>query len=244
MRRAVRFVALGIAVVGVSLLLLALVTARSADSRLWPAEPGAAVVEVYLVSNGYHTGLALPTAQVAATAQQHGATAIAIVAENFGAYPFIEIGWGEEQFYAAVPTAAQVTFGLAVRALFNPANSSVLHVAGLPDAPRNVFRSADIVPMKLGASSFAGLILAIETTFEKNGESKVPQALGKGLYATSLFYRSKRSFHIFNVCNHWAADMLSAAGLPMTPVLDTVPAGLLFDLKMRAGLETMPGQQQ
>lgn len=244
MRRAVRFVALGTAVVALSLVLLALVTARSGDPKLWPAEPGAAVVEVYLVSNGYHAGLVLPTAQIAATAQQHGATALAIVAENFGSYPFIEIGWGEEQFYAAVPTAAQVTFGLAVRALFNPTNSSVLHVVGLPEAPRNVFRSADIVQMKLGASSFAGLVRAIEMTFAKNGEPKMPQALGRGLYATSLFYRAQRSFHIFNVCNHWAADMLSAAGLPMTPVLDTVPAGLLLDLKMRAGLERMPGSQR
>lgn len=244
MRRAARFVAFCIAVVGVSLLLLALLTARAGDSRLWPADPGAAVVEVYLVSNGYHTGLALPTAQVAATAQQHGATALAVVAENFAAYPFIEIGWGEEKFYAAVPTAAQVTFDLAVRALLNPANSSVLHVAGLPDAPRKVFRSADIVPMKLGAASFAGLVLAIDATFEKNSASKAPQPLGRGLYATSLFYRAQRSFHIFNVCNHWAADMLSAAGLPMTPVLDTVAAGLLFDLKMRAGLDRMPGQPQ
>jgi hypothetical protein len=35
--------------------------------------------------------------------------------------------------------------------------------------------------------------------------------------------------------------MLAAGGLPVTPVLDTVPPGLLLDLKMRAGLDRMPG---
>jgi hypothetical protein len=87
------------------------------------------------------------------------------------------------------------------------------------------------------------MLKAIDKTFARNGEPPLPQVLGKGLYGPSLFYRADRSFHIFNVCNHWAADMLSAAGLPMTPVLDTVPAGLLLDLKMRAGLDALPGKQ-
>jgi hypothetical protein len=34
--------------------------------------------------------------------------------------------------------------------------------------------------------------------------------------------------------------MLSAAGVPVTPVLDTVPAGLLLDLRWRSGLRPIP----
>ena len=56
-------------------------------------------------------------------------------------------------------------------------------------------------------------------------------------------HKSQKPKRIFNVCNHWVSDMLSAAGLPVTPVLDTVPPGLLLDLKMRAGLERLPGAQ-
>jgi hypothetical protein len=36
------------------------------------------------------------------------------------------------------------------------------------------------------------------------------------------------------------ADLLSAAGLPVTPVLATLPAGLLLDLQWRAGLRPLP----
>ena len=71
----------------------------------------------------------------------------------------------------------------------------------------------------------------------------MPQVIGKGLYGPSLFYRANGSFNIFNVCNHWVADVLSAAGLPTTPVFATLPAGLLFDLKMGSGLAQLPAAE-
>jgi len=64
--------------------------------------------------------------------------------------------------------------------------------------------------------------------------------LGPGLYGPSLFYRSVEKFYAFNVCNHWVARLLSAAGLPTAPVLATLPQGLFFDLKWRVGLVTLP----
>lgn len=232
-----------LSVLALGMIVLAGATARPGNPALWPPAPGAPTFDVFLISNGYHTGIAIPHAPLADFARQNGNAALATVAERFSGYPYVEIGWGEEQFYAAVPTVAHMTFGLAVKALFWPANASVLHVVGLQDEPRQVFRSADIVPVKLSEAGFAAMVKAIDGTFERSGAPPVPQVLGKGLYGPSLFYRAQRRFHIFNVCNHWAADMLSAAGLPATPVLDTVPAGMLFDLKTRAGLEPMPKPQ-
>lgn len=239
-RRIVLGTVLGVAATTFVLVWLALVTARPGDAKLWPPAQGETSVEVYLVSHGYHAGLVLPTALASARAQWNRADKLAIVAEQFGAYPFIEIGWGEERFYASTPSAAQVNFGLAARALFLPGNASVLHVVGLHYAPNEVFRHADIVRVNLSEAGFAAMLGAIDATFFRAGDPPMPKVLGKGLYGPSLFYRADRSFHIFNVCNHWGADMLSAAGLPMTPVLDTVPAGLLLDLRWRSGLRVMP----
>jgi uncharacterized protein (TIGR02117 family) len=239
----VRRVACGI-LIGVTATILALVglalfTARPGDAKLWPAR-GAPAIETFLVSNGYHAGLVIPTARLAGIARREGESALADIAARFGGYPFVEIGWGEEQFYAAVPTIAQLNLGLAIRALFNPGNSSVLHVVGVSDHPRRVFASADIVRVPLSEKGFAELLNAIDATFATSGEPPSPQVIGNGLYGPSLFYRANRPFHIFNVCNHWVSDMLSAAGLPVTPVLDTVPAGLLLDLRWRSGLTAMP----
>ncbi len=244
MKAILRVAGYGLSALALGVIVLAGATARPGDPALWPPPPGAPAIDVFLISNGYHTGIAIPHAKLAAAAGQNGNPALATIAERFAAYPFVEIGWGEEQFYAAVPTVAHMTFGLAVKALFWPGNASVLHVVGLPEPPRQVFRSADIVKVSLSEAGFAAMLKAIDQTFALRGEPKVPQVTGKGLYGASLFYRAGRSFHLFNVCNHWAADMLSAAGLPVTPVLDTVPAGMLFDLKTRTGLEPMPRLQQ
>jgi uncharacterized protein (TIGR02117 family) len=244
MSRLFRFVGYGLAAILAALVLLALVTARASDPALWPPKPDAATAEIFVVSHGYHAGLVFGTAQLAEVAQRNGDVALTRVAEQFGSYPFIEIGWGEQEFYASVPTAASLTFGLAMRALFRPGNPSVLHVVGLPDHPRNVFRSADIMRVTVSEQGFARMLKAIDATFMRRGEPSVPQSLGRGLYGPSLFYRANGAFHIFNVCNHWVADMLSAAGLPVSPVLDTLPTGLLLDLKWRAGLERLPGVQQ
>ncbi len=241
MRRLIRVVGYGSIATAVLLALFGIMTARQADPALWPPQPGQAAAEIFVVSHGYHSGIALSTAQLAAAAQRSGDTALALVAERFGGYPFIEIGWGERDFYASVPTVADLDVGLAVRALFRPDNKSVLHVVGLPDAPRKVFGSADVVSVALSAEGFARMLSALNATFVLNGDPPALQVLGRGLYGPSLFYDANGAFHIFSLCNHWVADMLSEAGLPMTPVLDTLPAGLLLDLKMRAGLVRMPG---
>ena len=240
MKALLRVAGYGLSALALGLIVLAGATARSGNAALWPAAAGAPVVDVFLISNGYHTGIAVPLAPLASAARQNGNAALATVAERFSGYSFVEFGWGEEEFYASVPTVAHMTFGLAVKALFWPGNKSVLHVVGLQESPRTVFSSADIVQVSVSEAGFASMLKAIDATFALNGTPPLPQALGKGLYGPSLFYRSNRRFHIFNVCNHWAAEMLSAAGLPATPVLDTVPAGMLLDLKARAGLETMP----
>lgn len=243
MRRLFRVAGYGLSALALAVIVLAVATARSGDPALWPAKPGEAEIGIFVVSHGYHAGLAIPTAQVAETAQRNGDTALSLIAEQFGSYPFIEVGWGEERFYASVPSPASLDFGIAMRALFQPGNRSVLHVVGLPDHPRKVFGSADMVLVNLSEEGFGRMLTALNTSVVLSGDPPAPKSLGRGLYGPSLFFRANGAFHIFNVCNHWVADMLAAAGLPVTPVLDTVPDGLLLDLKLRAGLDRLPGLQ-
>lgn len=241
MRRLIRGIGYGLSALALAMIVLAGATARTADPALWPPKPGAPMVDIFVVSHGYHIGLAFDTAQLAEAATRDGNAALVAVTQRFAAYPFIEIGFGEERFYASVPNAAAFDFGLAIRALFNPGNPTVMHVVGLPAEPRKVFPSSDIVRVPLSAAGFARLLSSMDRAFARTGEPPAPQVIARGLYGPSLFFRANGSFHIFNVCNHWVSDMLSVAGLPVTPVLDTVPPGLLLDLKWRAGLDRLPG---
>ena len=241
MRRLIRGIGYGLSATALAVIVLAGATARPADPALWPPKPGEPAIQIFVVSHGYHSGIAISTAQLAAAAQRSGDGALALIAERFGGYPFIEFGWGEQDFYAAVPTVADLDIGLAVKALFSPDNKSVVHVVGLPDTPRQVFGSADIVRIALSDAGFTRMLSALNASVALDGDPPELQVLGRGLYGPSLFFRANGAFHIFNVCNHWISDMLAAGGLPVTPVLDTVPPGLLLDLKMRAGLDRMPG---
>jgi uncharacterized protein (TIGR02117 family) len=240
MRRLIRGIGYGLSAIALAVIVLAGATARPADPALWPPKPGEPSTDIFVVSHGYHSGIAVSTAQLAAAAQSSGDVALILIAERFGGYPFIEFGWGEENFYAAVPTVADLDIGLAARALFSPDNKSVVHVVGLPDTPRQVFASADIVRVGLSQAGFARMLSALNASVALGGDPPALQPLGRGLYGPSLFFRANGAFHMLKVCNHWVSDLLAAGGLPVTPVLDTLPSGLLLDLKWRAGLDRLP----
>lgn len=106
-----------------------------------------------------------------------------------------------------------------------------------------MFPSADIVRIAVSEAGFLRMLSDLNSTFALTDDPAGLQVLGRGLYGPSLFFRANGAFHIFSVCNHWVAGLLSAAGLPVTPVLDTVPPGLMLDLRLRAGLERMPRPQ-
>jgi uncharacterized protein (TIGR02117 family) len=189
---------------------------------------------VFVVSHGYHAGIVVPRALAADIAAQHRLEAVGRVAAQFEAHRSLEIGWGDEGFYTSVPTIASLTIRSALRALFMPGNPSVLHVVGLANDPRAAFPFADIARLELSVAGLERLLARIDATFAPG-----QQDLGPGLYGPSRFYRARGTFHLFNVCNHWVADLLDAAGVPTAPVLATLPPGLLLDLR-RSGAVLLP----
>jgi uncharacterized protein (TIGR02117 family) len=234
--RLLRLIGVGIAAAVVALIGLAVLTARSGDPALWPSAPGEPRVEIFVVSHGYHSGLVLPREKLAEAAGRRGDAALATVSQRFAGFHWLEIGWGDEGFYRHVPDAASLTFGLAIRALFRPGNPSVVHVVGLPGHPREAFPRSDLVRIELSSGGWARMLDGLEASFNKGEGGAAPEPLGPGLYGPSLFYRGTEAFHVFNVCNHWVARLLSAAGVPTAPVLATLPSGLFLDLQWRAGL--------
>jgi uncharacterized protein (TIGR02117 family) len=235
--RWLRRLGIGVFVAAILLLTAAALTKRPGDPELYPPPAGAPAVEVFVVSHGYHAGIVVPRAQAAEVAGANRDARVAAVTTRFAAYPWLEVGWGDEGFYTSVPTIGSLTIPLALRALFRPGNPSVVHVVGLAQPPRATFANADIVRLHLSEAGFARLLDRLDATFAEREEGGLGDPMGPGLYGPSLFYRGVGAFHLFNVCNHWIANLLDAAGVPTTPLLATLPAGLLYDLKRRAAAE-------
>jgi uncharacterized protein (TIGR02117 family) len=238
MRKWARRVVVGLAALAAVFVAATLLTLRSGDRRLYPPSAGEPTVTVFVVSHGYHAGMVLARAALADAASRHGQAALVAVSARFAAYPFLEIGWGDEGFYRSVPTLASLSMPMAARALFMPGNPSVLHVVGLTDPPRVAFPSAAIIALDLSDEGFERMLGRIERTFAP-GAGVAPDDLGPGLYGPSLFYRANGTFNIFRVCNHWLADLLDAAGVPTAPVPATLPPGLFLDLEWRSGLRPL-----
>jgi uncharacterized protein (TIGR02117 family) len=212
----------------------ALLSRRDGDASLFPPTGAEERVIVTVTAGTYHAGLVMPVAALIEAARKTGHGEIIGIATRFSAYPYVEIGWGDEGFYRLVPTIAALTAAEAVRALFRPGNPSVLHVVGLASPPASSLRGLRSVPMTLSRRGFERLVARLsESVATEDGR---PVELGLGIYGPSLFYRARGEFSILNVCNHWVARLLDAAGVPTTPVLDTLPLGLTLDLNWRAGV--------
>jgi uncharacterized protein (TIGR02117 family) len=181
----------------------------------------------------------MPRDTLAEFASGRGYPALIAVTQRFKQYPFLEVGWGDEEFYRRVPTVGDLTLPIALRALFAPGNRSVLHVVGVHDDPARVFASGEVVRVTLSWNGFDQMLQKLDATFVPPRNGALPDA-GRGLYGPSLFYPAVGTFSFMRVCNHWIAELLSAAGLPSTPVLDTFSRGLLLDLRWRAGLKPEP----
>ena len=143
---------------------------RSGDASLYPPRAGAPRVEVFVVTNVYHSGLIVPREALAEAARRRSLPALAAVTARFAAYERLEFGWGDEGFYTQVPTTAELTTALALRALFLPGNPSVLHVVGLSEpsaAGLSECRSGRA--RRSAKTGFARLAAMLDATFARNG---------------------------------------------------------------------------
>jgi uncharacterized protein (TIGR02117 family) len=170
---------------------------------LFPPGDNASTRAIYLVSHGWHAGIVLRRADIPGDLWPENV--------NFPYAEFLEVGWGDKQYYQT-PDAH---FGITLRAALWP-TSSVLHIVGFSGAVTAYYSSSEIIKIKLGEPGFELLSRYIAASFAR-GESGQARPLGGGLYGNSWFYLSRESYHLFNTCNVWTARALHAAGVPITP---------------------------
>ena len=209
-------------------------TSRSSNPALFPAV-GNEGWHISLIDHGYHAGFGILRADLADAAQGQGLAPLIEVAERFRAYDWLEIGWGDEQFYRATPALDMAGLKLAARALFAPDNPTVLHVVGLTQEPGAVFRHAHVVPIALSQAGSQRLAGYLSATFATGADGRVLEA-GRGIYGPSLFFRARPAYGLAHTCNHWVATGLREAGMGLSMFAATLSWGLRQDLAWRSGL--------
>ena len=175
---------------------------------------GEAMVEIYVTSNGWHSAIVVPRAALPAGAIPEAA--------DFPGAAYLSLSWGDAEYFPV----REPTLGMKLRAALQP-TPTVLHMAGLPSHPRNVFPADEVVELKTSTEGFEKLVAYLDAVFDRAGEERA-QASEPGLYRFSLFYRAKGEFHLFNTCNTWTARGLKAGGWPLR-VSGTVTAEDLME---------------
>ena len=188
----------GAALLALAALVVAFVAWPQAPLGARAAKPGDCVgAQVW--SNGFHVDLALSADLLPA---EHPLRRLYPHARSF------LIGWGDEAFYRS--EGKDMLMGLDA---LIPPSASAMHVVAGDRAVEEYFIPQLKVPIGIShaGAQRLGAYLASALTRDAAG---APIVVAPGhLPERSVFLRTGEDFHAFNVCNHWMARALRAAGV-------------------------------
>lgn len=179
---------------------------------LFPPQAGKPTRSVYIIQHDWHTGLAW---------SQRGL--VPIGPEKWRDAPYVEVGWGDRDFYYAGDRSIITMF----KAFFLPTPSAI-HVVGLGESPETYFKDKSIWRLDLSEPGFLSLILYVDDTFSKNAKGdRLPPLPGSGQYGIGNFYAAVPQYGFWLTCNAWTANALNAAGVSACPSRILLPFHLI-----------------
>ncbi|WP_313005487.1 DUF2459 domain-containing protein [Brevundimonas sp.] len=182
---------------------------RPGDPALYPARPDEAVT-VHLLDNGFHTDLAVPRA-----ALMEGGGVLAEATASLAPGGWVLIGWGDATFYVdQSPISGRLADG--ARAFLKPGNPSVVMLDPQAQDPTRRFRPEDRRALRLSPAGMRALRARVQASLATDAAGRPVLAAARP-GDDARFFASRETFWIGHLCNHWTADLLSAAGLPIRP---------------------------
>ncbi len=166
-------------------------------------------VSVWLVSNGFHTSLGMPTADAPLLRKLLP-----------GPRPDeILIGWGAKDFYQGRTNLWTLSKAIA-------SSPSALHLVPVHGSILRRFSHSDIVRLEMPRLQFERLLLQLESAFSRDASGHF-QLIGEGYYPDSRFYLGRDRFYFPNFCNTWLAAKLRRSGTPLFLLTTILPSDLI-----------------
>jgi uncharacterized protein (TIGR02117 family) len=219
-------VALGRVGLWVGALAVLAIACAAQDRAPYPPRLSEPTRLVWVVGHEWHTGLVIRRADIPdGLWPEHG---------DFVGAEYLEVGWGDREFYQA--TAPTLSLGLRAAVGANP---GVLHVVAFSDAIGAVFPRSQIVELSLSTEGLAALCSFVHAAHARD-ETGRAMALGPGLYGWSRFYLGRERYAFPETCNTWTARALRAAGLPIKPWLAQTSHGLMSQVVEAAACQRRP----
>lgn len=172
-----------------------------------PAKNPSPHTTAYLLSNGWHTSLLIPS-----SALNREIPALIRSFPNHSNY--YEIGWGDADFYQSREEFPPIS--MVFRSLF-ASRASVIHLAARDFPPLAFARpTSQQIPLLLSEENLQNLAKHLAKSFTLNAQQQ-PIYLGVGLSEHSAFFASSAQYHWYFTCNTWTATALQQAGYKLHP---------------------------
>ncbi len=172
---------------------------------------------IFVVNHGWHAGLVIP-----ANVLGHK---LEVISPYFDSPAFYELGWGDSGFYQA----EEITAGLVAKALLWP-SESVMHVVALPMEPVSYFSGSEVVALTLSSEGVKRLTARIAASFKYDSNGRL-EKMRPGLYGQSLFFVGAGTYHGFNTCNSWTANVLASGGVPIDDWLSLTSGSVMVQTR-------------
>jgi uncharacterized protein (TIGR02117 family) len=167
-------------------------------------EVSGAQKDVWVVSHGWHTRVAMRRADVDPSIWPES--------RAFGDPTYLEVGWGDRDFYPEPEPSLWDAIDPVLRA-----TPAALHVGAFDAAPHQFFAGQPVVRLSVPAVGIDRLARFIRAHYVRDAAGNAVR-IRPGYYPRSAFYLATGRYHALTYnSNNWAASALRAAGAPMDP---------------------------
>lgn len=186
----------------------------------WPPADEGALKPVWIVRHGWHTRIAVRQADVK--------TSIWPEVRDLGDAGYVEVGWGDRDFYPNPDPSIWDTIDPVIRR-----TPAALHVGGFDRPPAEFLPDSAVVRVAVPATGFDRLTQFIHDHYALDDRRR-PVRIRPGYYERSWFYLARGRYHVLNNSNNWTMRALEAAGAPVDPAV-AVTAGKAVAQASRIG---------
>ncbi len=162
-------------------------------------------IEIFLVTNGIHAGLALP-ARVGSI--DLAAALPTLNTTDKSTSDYVMVGWGDARVYPATGTLADLTPLNAVTSLLG-LNGAVMHA----EYGRRPITSARARSTRISTAGYGRLVAHIASSFSRDSAGRFTPVGGARHGDPGSFYLAHGRYHPFYTCNEWVRRGLAVAGV-------------------------------